>query len=173
MKLMIKGFNAYKKGLVDFAGKKYVLGELYHSDELVYGKKGFFFYRDLENTLAFYDGLHEELDIAEVEGYDETCEYLDSYTEARIVGATDFRIARIMPREEIINYALHLNEISVGKFLAGYRLTEEEMARFDKMGEIVKLYVDYHQRGDKEVFERKYGGNAKRIGTITRKPRKG
>ncbi len=170
---MIKGFNAYKKGLVDFTGKKFELNKTYHVDALKYGKSGFFFYPNFEDSLMPYNGLKEELDIVLVEGFGETREYFDDYNVAKIIGATDYRILDILPRKEIIKMALSLNELEMSKFISGYALTMEEMKLFDKIGDRTRRFVDYYQRGDKDVFEREFEGNAKRIGQIKRTPNKG
>ncbi len=150
---MIRGYKAYKKGLINQFGEHHEVGHTYKTDSISYEKSGFYFCPDLEDTLRFYDGFKEEIDIAIVEGSGETREFFDEYNETTSIAATELHVLSIMTREEIIEYALGLNEVRLKKFLAGFPLTEEEMQLFDQKGKFYKQLVDYFQRGDKSAFD--------------------
>ena len=150
---MIKGYKAYKKGLINQFGEQHEVGHTYKTDSVQYEKSGFYFCPDLEDTLRFYDGFKEPIDIAIVEGSGETREFFDEYNETTSIAATELHVLSIMTREEIISYALKLNEMRLKKFLAGFPLTEEEMVLFERKGPFYKQLIDYFQRGKKDTFE--------------------
>ena len=152
---MIRGYKAYKKGLVNQFGEKHEVGKTYSTSDVIYEKQGLYFSPNLEDTLRYYNGLKEEIDIALVEGSGLVREYFDDYNETSIIAATNLKVLKILTREEIIQYALRLNELRLCRFLAGFRLNEEEIKLFENQREIVKEYINYYQRGDEDAFTRK------------------
>lgn len=157
---MIRGYKAYKKGLINQFGEQHEIGQIYETDDIIYEKKGFYFCPYLEDTLRFYNGLEEDIDIAIVEGYGRIREFYDSYYDIASIASTGLRVLSVLTREEIINYALKLNELRMCKFLAGYRLSPEEIELFKNKGERVTSYIEFYQQGNQDAFVRRL--NARR-----------
>ena len=59
-----RGYKAYNKGLINQFGEHHEIGHVYETDDIIYGKKGYYFCPNIEDTLRFYNGLEEEIDIA-------------------------------------------------------------------------------------------------------------
>jgi len=155
---MIRGYKAYYKGLINQFGEKHEIGHIYTTEEVAYEKSGFYFCPYLEDTLRFYNGLEEEIDIALVEGFGQIREFYDDYYETASFASTGLRVLSVLTREEIIRYALKLNELRLHKFIAGYRLTEPEIEIFRKKGTSVEDYIEFYQHGDKDAFVKRLNG---------------
>ena len=151
----IKGYKAYYKGLINQFGEKHEVGKTYTTDEVIYEKKGLYFSPYLEDTLRYYNGLKSEIDIAMVEGSGQIREFYDDYYDTTTIAATNLKILSVMTRKEIFDYATKLNDMRLSKFIAGYRLTKEEINVLLKRGESVKNYIKYYQYNEEDAFMKK------------------
>lgn len=162
MEEKIKGYKCFNKGLVNRYGVKFEIGKTYHAvGQIKYGNdgKGFHMCKNLEDTLRFFDAINGEIDICKVTGFGKLHKNDDNYNDFYDMYACEYlTIDELLTREEIIEYGLKLNEISVKRFISLIHLTDEEIALFKEKyqkNETVLNYIAYYQEGDKEVFNRK------------------
>lgn len=140
---MIRGYKAYRKGLITEFGERHEVGHIYSTLDGFYLKKAYSICPRLEDTLRFCDGLNEEIDIAIVEGFGFIHEDYDDYYETFSIFVSNIRVSKVLTREEILDYASRLSELQLCKFVAGYRLTENEINFFKTKGEKVRELLDF------------------------------
>lgn len=153
---MVQGYKAYKKGLINQLGEKHEIGQVYSIPGFSHSNEGLCFSRNIEDTLRYYNGLEEELDIALVEGIGEIHEFYDDYYETTSLAPAGLRPLRVLSRTEIIDYALRLDEARMCKMIAGYRFNDGELILFEDKGEKVNDYIDFYQRGDRGAFTKRF-----------------
>jgi len=157
---MIIGYKCFNKGLINRYGKKFIIGQIYHVDKNVsFGnnKHGFHMCVNLEDTLRYFDS--ENIEIAEVIGFgnyelmeDEYNGFYDMYAVENLI------IRKILSRDEIINYALNINEFRVQRFLQLFVLSEEEKLLFKEKYKDNKTILDiisYYQYHNLDTYTRK------------------
>lgn len=167
-------YKCFYKGLINSYGMKFELGKEYQIiGKIKYGPNGNGYHvaTRLEDTLRFFDMkkdnqlfMNGSVDIAIVDcrgAYDEIKDNLESrYSGDSDMYAFEYMtIKKILTREEIITYALNLNEERIKKFIMYFKLTNEEMIIFkEKYKNYINVldYISYYQENDKEVFNRKY-----------------
>lgn len=151
-----KGYKAYKKGLVDQFGNTYEEGKIYSlKGDPKFRQSGFHFCDNLEDTLRYYDAMEEEVDICEVIGFGQIREYDDSYYGYTIYATDNIKVRRVLTRNEIIDYAVHLHDMQLYRFLMGFKLTPEEIDYLVSVNSTPKIqeYINYYQLGDKDAFK--------------------
>lgn len=161
---MLEGYKGLSKGLINAYGMKFELYKDYKVDIsekiLEYGVDGygFHFAKRLEDCLRYYNGLDEEIEIAQVialgellESYDDYYGYYDLYVTNHIY------IEHILTREEIINYIKNVNPLRIKRFIQGYKLTDEEIAIIlkENNNNSIKDAINYYQYGKKYVYKRR------------------
>lgn len=156
---MFNGYKCFDKELINRYGIKFEVGKLYHcNDEIKFGNNGNGFHvcERLEDTLRYFDAMDKEVVIAQVQCYGNYDEYEDDYNEYYDMYAFEYMIIKkILSREEIIDYVIHLHTIRVNRFISLFKLTEKEIAmfkeRFKESPDVLDT-IAYYQEGDKEVF---------------------
>ena len=167
---MLEGYKGFSKGLINAYGMKFELYKDYKVDIsekiLEYGVDGygFHFAKRLEDCLRYYNGLDEEIEIAQVialgnvlESYDDYYGYYDLYVTDHIY------IEHVLTREEIINYIKNANPLRIERFIMEYKLTSEEIEFILKENpdnERIMDAIDYYQYGNKYVYEKKWFGGS-------------
>ena len=163
---MLEGYKGFSKGLINAYGMKFELYKDYKVDIsekiLEYGVDGygFHFAKRLEDCLRYYNGLDEEIEIAQVialgevlESYDDYYGYYDLYVMDHIY------IEHVLTREEILNYIIGVNNFRVVRFIQGYKLTPLEIT------EILRKYpndnrsievIKYYQYHDDTAYVKRY-----------------
>lgn len=155
----IYGYKAFAKDMTNRHGKTFEEGKIYIVDgPLKWGKNGngYHFCTELEDTLRFVNGFDNDIQIASIISTDEVLkiddyvyEYFDMYVSRSIY------IDHILTREEIINHMLknQYNFYGVIRFIAGFRLTSEEIQlfkdRFSRYQDVL-LALNYYQGSDTE-----------------------
>ena len=154
------GYKCFNKGLTNRYGIKYEVGKEYHCDkEIKFGNNGHGFHvcKRLEDTLKFFD---KDIDIAYVKcygTYDKIKENKENdYNDNYDMYAFEYMvIEKILTREDIILYALNLNEERIKKFLMYFKLTSAEKNIFKekfKNCQYMLNFIAYYQEDDKEAF---------------------
>lgn len=156
--LIINGFKAFNKGLINRYGFTFKEGESYSSfGEVRFKKNGFHFCRRLEDTLRYFDGFND-IDIALVSGYGDIAVFEDDYYGYYdMFACSNIRINKVLSREEIIESMLfsNLSCDRIKRFVAGYKLNDSEIDYLlDSSDEDIIRFIKYYQMGDKDVFER-------------------
>lgn len=159
----MEGYKIFNKGLINRYGYQYKEGKNYKVSTKVnpieYGNNGYgiHFVKRLEDGLRYFDGMNEDIDIAEVTSLGEIREFYDDYYGYYDLYVTDnLKINHVLTREEIIEQVLNMQQKRVKRFISGYKLTEEEITKIInrfKTDEIVKA-IDYYQRNIKDVYEK-------------------
>ena len=158
---MIKGYKCFNKDLTNRYGTQFEIGKTYKiTNPIKFGKNGFHMCTNIEDTFRYFDAINEEVSVCEVLGFgnkqihnDEYYGYYDMYSVEKI------KIIRVIPRDEIINIELNLNEFRVTRFIQGFKLTKEEILLFkDKFNISSQLLnaIAYYQEKDIDVYTRKY-----------------
>ena len=78
----VRGFKCFKSGLINLYGTKFEVGKLYIMPGAIkFGLdgNGFHLCKRMEDTLRYYDAMHEEVDICEVVGSGKISESFDEY----------------------------------------------------------------------------------------------
>ena len=158
---MIEGYKCFNKGLINRYGDTFEIGKVYHADGIIqYGNNGngFHFSTNLEDTLRYFDTT-KEFDICEVVGFGNIHQVNDEYNGYfNLYAVENILIKRLLTREEIINYALNLNDLRVCRFLMFFKLTAEEKILFLEKYQCNLMVLDtisYYQDNDKDVYKRK------------------
>lgn len=156
------GYKAFDKDCVNSYGTKFEEKKSYHIDgKLKFGNNGngFHFCKRLEDTLRYFDGLNEEVNIALIEANNISEEYCDEYYGYYdMYVASDIYIEKFLSREEIIDYILSKHTYSVERFLMCYQLTEEELKIFKEKYTNCQRIIDtisYYQENNKETYKQK------------------
>jgi hypothetical protein len=165
---MFVGYKCFNKGLVNRYGIPFEVGKTYHtSGEISFGNNGNGFHvcKNLEDTLRYFDAMDDEVDIALVNCYGKYALGEDDYNGYYDMYAFEYMtILKVLTREEIIKYALSLNEIQVKRFISMYHLTPEEIALFkQKFAQYQQVLntISYYQEGDTEAFTKKQSNYVK------------
>ena len=156
----IKGYKAFNKDATNRYGQPFEEGKTYCvCGEIVFGNQGngYHMCTNLCDVFRYVNACEDEVLVAEVTGCgkrqkmdDEYYGYYDMYSFEKIT------VDRFMSREEIINEMLSAPGYQVIKFLATFRLTEEEKilfySKFRNEVDVIKNLL-YYQCGYKDVFE--------------------
>ena len=151
---IVKGYKVFDKNFRARTGFRFEEGKTYtHNEKLIAKKQGFHFAKRLEDTLRYINAKEEEVIIAEVTSLGDIIDYSDEYYGFYDLYATNIiRIDKVLSREEIIKYALELDEDALCRFIAGFRLTPREIRLFlDKSIRVLKT-IEYYQLGNKDAF---------------------
>ena len=158
----IKGYKCFNKGLTNRYGKKFELLHLYHTDgDIKFGNNGngFHMCKNMEDTLRYFDAMNDEVDICYVECFGNHDLYEDDYYGYYDMYSVEYLfLTKLMTREDILKYALKLNEPRIIRLVSLYKFTEEELKIIRdafKNNLHVQDYISYYQCNDKEVFNRR------------------
>ena len=159
---MIIGYKCFNKGLINRYGTQFEIGQIYQvKGEISFGNKGngFHICINLEDTLRYFDGMNEEIDICIVQCFGNTVRRDDEYNGYYDMYSCEYmRIIKKLTREEIIFYGLNLTENRAIRFISLYKLTESEKKLFQEKFQnyqIVLDYIEYYQNNHKDIFKRK------------------
>ncbi len=159
----VQGYKAFQKGLINRYGMIFEEGKTYEIDgDLRFGNdgNGFHFCKRLEDTLRYFPGMEEEIDIALVSALGDLEEAEDDYNGYYDMYCTNrLRIDRKLTREEIIGMFLNTYEARVIRFLQGYHLTKEEIELFKiRYGDNYRIMdaIAYYQEGLLDTYEKRY-----------------
>lgn len=157
----VRGFKAFLDGRVNRYGKVFEEGEHYHVDgDICFGNhgNGLHFCKRMEDTLRYVDAMNNPVEIAEVIGSGEMVEFNDEYYGYYdMYSASDLQIVKFLTRREIIEYFLGQHEISVRRFVSGFKLTDDEKELFKiQFADDVNVLraIAYYQDKDLDVYSR-------------------
>lgn len=157
---MISGYKCFNEDMTNRYGKKFEECNIYFANgEIKFGNSGngFHFCKNLEDTLRYFD-MEKKFQICKVRGFgnivscdDEYNGYYEMYASEKIF------VEKILSHEEIITYALNLNDIRAERFVSQFPLTKEEIDYFKE-----KFYncpnvleaIQYYQEKDLDTYKR-------------------
>ena len=158
---MFVGYKCFNKDLTNRYGMKYEVGKLYHvPGKVKFGNDGNGFHTclRLEDTLRYFDAMHDMVAIGIVRCFGEYQEFEDNNNDwYDMYVYQNMIIEKIMLREEIIAYALSLHAERAKRFISLFRLSEDEIILFkDKFKNDISVlnHIAYYQEDDKDVFNR-------------------
>ena len=115
-------------------------------------------YKHMEDSFRQMNALEKRVKVFAVEGHgygrhvpDYNYEYIDQYLFKTV------SFIRKLAREEIIAEALKLSEQRVERFIASFKLREDEIRLFKykyRDDDHVLATIEYYQHGDKKAFEK-------------------
>lgn len=150
----IHGYKAFASDGTNIALETMPLGDYHYDGEVKYGKSGYHFATRLEDTIR-YSGTDNPI-IAEVIGYGTIDEGEDDYYGYYdVYSASNIKIVRYLSREEIIEYALQLNNHRLKRFIVNFELTGKELDAFINKSSSVKTIVKEYEMKPKKKVKRK------------------
>lgn len=157
--MLLQGYKAFNEDMTNRYRKVFEEGKIYFvSSEPRFGVQGegFHFCERLEDTLRYFPGMDEVIQIARVtclgeyvKCNDEFYEYYDMYSTNKI------RIDHILSRKEILDSCVKMSAPGLVRFIQGFRLTKEEIAFFRLAYQnnlAVQKAISYYQEGDHDAF---------------------
>lgn len=129
----IIGYKVFEKGLKNRYGKVFQVGQEYKVEgksKFGINGNGFHFCKNFEDCFRYFDTEKETI-LCEVTATGEISTYNDEYNGYYdMYCATNIRINRIIPRDEIIEMADNLYEERLIRFITTYKLTIDELKYF-------------------------------------------
>ena len=157
--MQITGYKCFNEDLINRYGKKFEVGKIYRVENTIkFGLdgNGYHLCKNMEDTLRYFDAINKNVDICEVIGSGETQEYYDDYYGYyNMYAASNLEIVKKLTREEIITIALELDAMRVIRFLALYKLNEDEINLFRRKfynEPLVQDIISYYQECELDVF---------------------
>ena len=156
---MFHGYKCFNEGLINRYGDAFHLHTEYHCNGMIrFGNdgNGFHVCERLEDTLRYFDAMNQKIDMTEVHCYGKRDEYEDDYYGYYDMYAYEYMmIDKILTREEIVDYGLHLYDTRVKRFLSLYKLLPNEIILFQNQFQNsvdVLRTISYYQEGNQEAF---------------------
>ena len=161
--MSIQGYKAFHANLVNRYGIKFYEGMTYFIEGVLrFGNdgNGFHFCKRLEDTLRYFPGMEEKIDIARVTAIGDTLESEDDYNGYYDMYCTnEIRIDKVLSREEIVMPYLNLPEYRVVRFLQGLKLTPEEIElfrlRYSKNDQVLDA-ISFYQEKKMDTYQKRY-----------------
>lgn len=156
--IKIRGYKAFKKGLINIWDKEFKVGKKYIVDP-IHQEYSYHFCEYLEDVFVFYKEF--DIQVCEVIGTGNIIKKYNEYYDVGIIASSELEIIRIMSREEIINYFLLMTGYysqRIENFLIRVNLTTEEVELFINKfqnNEQIMDKIKYYYLSDKEVYKRK------------------
>lgn len=157
--MIVKGYKAFDKQLKNRYGQQFEVGKDYDClGKAIFGNKGngYHFCQRLEDTLRYFDGMNDKIQIAEVIGSGnvvECCDEYNGYYDMYV--ATSIKIVRVLSRKEIIEYFLDVPDYRIKRFIQGYKLNKKEIDIFkEKYGSNVSILktIAYYQENQRDIY---------------------
>jgi len=154
------GYKCFNENLTNRYNTKFEIGKIYHvNGNIKFGNNGngFHICKNLEDTLRYFNSFDYNISICLVYAFGKYDKYNDEYYGFYDMYAYEYlTILKKLNREEIINYALNLNEIRIQRFLSLYKLSNEEIKlfknKFNNFESIIKC-ISYYQENNKDVYK--------------------
>ena len=146
--------------MANIQGKEIEIGQVYTANGNVKAgndSHGYHFCKNMEDTFRYFDAMNDEVSVCLVRGTGIIDEYEDDYNGYYNIYASEhIEILKKLTREEIITYALNLNEIRVRRFVQGFKLTDDEIElfkeKFSSSSNVLK-YINYYQLRNIDAFK--------------------
>lgn len=158
----IYGYKAFNSDGTNMNNKTFLPGIVYHCDGKIsfgpYGN-GYHFALRLEDTIRYcdYDNLLRQPVIASVVGSGTIVEGEDLYNGYfDLYSASDIEIIKYLTRQEIIDYALNLDELRLMRFLSLFKLNEDEYKLFEGKSKCIDDTIAYYQKRELDTYSKKY-----------------
>lgn len=171
----IIGYKSLDKDYKDISGNILEENKTYHVDgNVVYGNggNGYHFAKKLEDTLRYQLKDEDYLtrpNIAKVVGFGNIVEsYDDYYGYYELYAAENIKILKYLSEEEIIAYALKLNETRMLRFVSSYRLNKDEIKLFKNKYLSVDLALLYYQMKIYDIYKLFHSNNYDKVKKLVR-----
>lgn len=159
----IKGYKAFKKGLLNKYGRPFIVGEVYskNPDNLVFGENGHGYHMcsKLADTFRFFNPVFDN-DYCEVVGFGNNVKQDDFvYDSDSMYVVEKFKIVRVLSREDIFKYVLDSDIDEFRRFLELYPFSVEELnilrnILINRESSYLELFNNTNQNGDILSFKR-------------------
>ena len=171
----IIGYKSVDKNYKDISGNIVEENKTYHVDgNVIYGNggNGYHFAKKLEDTLRYQLSDEDFLtrpNIAKVIGFGDIVESFDGYYGYyELYAAESIKILKYLKEDEIIAYALKLNETRMLRFVSLYRLNSDEIKLFKNKYLSVDLALLYYQMKIRNTYELFHSNNYKKKKKLVR-----
>lgn len=171
----IIGYKSVDKNYKDISGNIVEENKTYHVDgNVIYGNggNGYHFAKKLEDTLRYQLSDEDFLtrpNIAKVIGFGDIVESFDGYYGYyELYAAESIKILKYLKEDEIIAYALKLNETRMLRFVSLYRLNSDEIKLFKNKYLSVDLALLYYQMKIRNTYELFHSNNYEKVKKLVR-----
>ena len=171
----IIGYKSVDKNYKDISGNILEENKIYHVDgNVIYGNggNGYHFAKKLEDTLRYQLSDEDFLtrpNIAKVVGFGDIVESFDEYYGYyELYAAESIKILKYLKEDEIIAYALKLNETRMLRFVSLYRLNSDEIKLFKNKYLSVDLALLYYQMKIYNTYELFHSNNYEKVKKLVR-----
>lgn len=171
----IIGYKSVDKNYKDISGNIVEENKTYHVDgDIIYGNggNGYHFAKKLEDTLRYQLSDEDFLtrpNIAKVIGFGDIVESFDEYYGYyELYAAESIKILKYLKEDEIIAYALKLNETRMLRFVSLYRLNSDEIKLFKNKYLSVDLALLYYQMKIYNTYELFHSNNYEKVKKLVR-----
>ena len=171
----IIGYKSVDKNYKDISGNIVEENKTYHVDgDIIYGNggNGYHFAKKLEDTLRYQLSDEDFLtrpNIAKVIGFGDIVESFDEYYGYyELYAAESIKILKYLKEDEIIAYALKLNETRMLRFVSLYRLNSDEIKLFKNKYLSVDLALLYYQMKIYNTYELFHSNNYDKVKKLVR-----
>ena len=166
----IIGYKSLDKNYKDITGNILEENKIYHVDgNIIYGNggNGYHFAKNLEDTLRYQlndDDFLTRPNIARVIGFGDIVESFDDYYGYyELYAASNIKILKYLKDDEIIAYALKLNETRMLRFVSLYKLSSDEIKLFKNKYLYVYLALLYYQMKIYNTYELFHSNNYNKV----------
>lgn len=166
----IIGYKSVDKNYKDISGNILEENKNYHVDgNIVYGNggNGYHFAKKLEDTLRYQlndENFLTRPNIARVIGFGDIVESFDDYYGYYdLYAASNIKILKYLTDDEIIAYALKLNETRMLRFVSLYKLSSDEIKLFKNKYLYVDLALLYYQMKIYNTYELFHSNNYNKV----------
>ena len=175
MEKKILGYKSFNENNKDISGKVLEEEKSYHANGMIkYGinGNGYHFAKKLEDTLRYQlndDDFLTRPNIAKVIGFGDIVESFDEYYGYyELYAASNIKILKYLKEDEIIAYALKLNETRMLRFVSLYRLNSDEIKLFKNKYLSVDLALLYYQMKIYNTYELFHSNNYEKVKKLVR-----
>lgn len=163
--MQIIGYKCFNEDLTNRYGTKFEVGKIYIAQGAIkFGNNGngFHLCKNIEDTFRYFDAMEGTVSICQVKGSGEMVSYFDDYYGYYDMYAVEkLEILKLLTREEIVGIGLSIGYERVKRFIAGFKLNQEEIEAFKNKyfnNPFILSYIAYYQENDKDAFtkEKRY-----------------
>lgn len=137
----IYGYKSFNVGGRNIKGIIMPPGKYHFDGDIIYGRQGYHFAEYLEDTLEYTDTDSPLIAYVRGSGTIDKCNYAE-FESGNLYAVSDIEILKYLNRDEILHYALALDEVRMIRFIDRYSLSKDELDIFSLKSSNVKKFIE-------------------------------